>query len=120
MHDATPSSPRIPAALASLAVDIDDLQPYGTSPRRGSITTIAESLAEHGQYRPIVVRRETGEVLSGNHTLAAARSLGWTEVAATYVDCDAETAAKIVLVDNRSNHVAGYDDRPLAQILTGL
>lgn len=120
MTDETPSSPRIPAALASLAVAIDDLQPYGTNPRRGNITTIAESLAEHGQYRPIVVRRETSEVLAGNHTLAAARSLGWTEIAATYVDCDAETAAKIVLVDNRSNDLAGYDDQLLAQILTGL
>lgn len=120
MTDTSTPAPRIPATLAHLAVDIDQLQPYSTNPRRGSIDTIAESLLEHGQYRPIVVRQQTGEVLAGNHTLAAARSLGWTQIAATYVDCDDETAAKIVLVDNRSNDVAGYDDALLAQLLSGL
>lgn len=113
----TATASQIPATLAGLEVDVEDLVPYRTNPRRGNLQVIAESLRTHGQYRPIVVRKDTNEVLAGNHTLLAARDLGWTRIAATYVDCDDDTAAKIVLVDNRANDLAGYDDRLLAELL---
>jgi DNA N-6-adenine-methyltransferase (Dam) len=59
-------------------------------------------------------------VLAGNHTLRAARALGWGEIAVTFVDVDEEQAARIVLVDNRTNDLAGYDDTELAALLEGL
>ena len=46
--------------------------------------------------------------------------LGWTEIAATFVDVDEEQAKRIVLVDNRSNDLAGYDDGLLAELLEEL
>lgn len=107
----------IPATLASLAVPIDTLRPFAGNPRRGDLGRIQESLNHHGQYRPLVVRAGTNEVLAGNHTLAAARELGWDQVAVTYVDCDDEQAAKIVLVDNRANDLATYDDAALLELL---
>jgi DNA modification methylase len=110
-------SPGIPDTLAHLAVSVDELVPYGTNPRRGDVSLIAESLAVNGQYRPIVVRSGTNEVLAGNHTLLAARELGWQLIAATYVECDDEQARRIVLVDNRANDVAGYDDALLLELL---
>ena len=94
-------------------VPVGELTPWPRNPRRGNVALIAESLERHGQYRPIVVRKATGEVLAGNHTLAAAKKLGWPEIAATIVDVDAETAERIVLIDNRSNDVAGYDEAQL-------
>jgi DNA modification methylase len=106
--------------LASLVVPIDTLSTHPKNPRRGSVSMIVESLRHHGQYRPIVVNRRTQEVLAGNHTLAAARELGWTQIAATFVDVDDDTAARIMLVDNRSSDVAGYDDRELADLLDWL
>ena len=110
----------IPADLEALAVPIADLVPYRSNPRVGNVETIAESLQVNGQYRPIVVNRRTREVLAGNHTLKAALHLGWDRIAATFVDVDDEQAARIVLVDNRANDVAGYDDSALAALLDDL
>lgn len=110
----------IPATLQDLAVPIDQLVPYGSNPRRGNVEVIAESLRVNGQYRPVVARTGTNEVLAGNHTLAAARHLGWDQIAATFVDCDDEQAKRIVLVDNRANDLAEYDNEALAQLLAEL
>lgn len=110
----------IPESLAELAVPVSGLKPYGTNPRRGDVGAIVESLRVNGQYRPIVVRAGTNEVLAGNHTLLAARELGWPDIAATFVECDDEQAARIVLVDNRANDLAGYDDALLLELLQSL
>lgn len=101
-------------------VPIDSLKPYGKNPRRGDVDAIRASLRVNGQYRPVVVRAKTGEVLAGNHTLKAAQAEGWTELWATFVDVDARTAKRIVLVDNRSNDLAGYDEPALLELLQSL
>ena len=98
-------------------VPLSELKPYRDNPRRGDVEAIRESLRVNGQYRPLVVREQTREVLAGNHTLQAAKAEGWTEVWATFVRCDAKQARRIVLVDNRSSDVAGYDTDALAQLL---
>ena len=108
----------IPDTLQALAVPIDSLRPYAKNPRNGDIDAIQESLRHHGQYRPIVVRTETREILAGNHTYMAAMAEGWEEIAATFVSCDDDQAARIVLVDNRLNDKAKYDDGLLVDILT--
>lgn len=110
----------IPPTLDALRVPITGLVPYGDNPRRGNTDVIVDSLKRHGQYRPIVVRAKTFEVLAGNHTLAAARELGWTEIAATFIDCTDDEAARIVLVDNRAADLGHYDDQVLADLLNGL
>lgn len=110
----------IPESLTALSVAVDSLKPYGKNPRRGDVAAIARSLEVNGQYRPVVVNSRTSEVLAGNHTLMAVRQLGWPMIAATFVDADPEQAAKIVLVDNRSNDLAGYDDAMLLEILQSL
>lgn len=110
----------IPRTLDALKVPIEGLSPYGNNPRRGNVDVIVESLQRHGQYRPIVVRAKTFEVLAGNHTLAAAKQLGWTEIAATFVDCTDDEAARIVLVDNRAADLGAYDDDVLTELLASL
>jgi ParB-like chromosome segregation protein Spo0J len=107
----------IPDTLDALRVPIDSVQPYARNPRRGRVDVVARSLERHGQYRPIVVNARSHEVLAGNHTLLAARELGWDEIAATFVDVDDDAAARIVLVDNRASDVAGYDDDELVALL---
>lgn len=97
---------KIAATISRLAVPIDELRPYAANPRRGRIDQIKDSLRFHGQYRPVVVRRPSGEILAGNHTFLAARELGWRELAATYVECDDDEAKRIMLVDNRANDLA--------------
>lgn len=116
---------RIPASLADLAVPVDELAPYHRNPRTGDLDSIAESLSTNGQYRPIVVNRgthtgRTNEILAGNHTFKAAKQLGWDTIAVTWLDVDEDAAAKIVIVDNRTSDLAGYDTVLLADILTEL
>lgn len=111
------SAEQIPETLEKLKVPVDGLKHYGKNPRRGDVDMIADSLGRHGQYKPIVVRTGTMEVLAGNHTLKAAKSLGWANIAATFIDVDDDQAARIVLVDNKTNDAAGYDDEELVALL---
>lgn len=112
--------PTIPESLAALSVPLSDLRTYGANPRHGNVDAIAESLRVNGQYRPVVVNSRTSEILAGNHTFLAAKQLGWPAIAATFVDADEEQAARIVLVDNRSNDLATYDDAALLELLQSL
>jgi ParB-like chromosome segregation protein Spo0J len=82
------SKPVPPRTLEARIVPIGDLKPFPRNPRRSDLAAIKESLLKNGQYRPIVVNRPTTEVLAGNHTLQAAKELGWSEIAVTYVECD--------------------------------
>lgn len=100
-----------------LHVDIDSLKRYPGNPRVGSLRTIAKSLEANGQYRPVVVNARTLEILAGNHTWQAAKALGWKTIAATFVDVDDDTARRIVLVDNRANDLADYEDAALVDLL---
>lgn len=102
-----------------------DLNTFHRNPRRGDVAKIAESLRRHGQYRAIVVNEGTltgrpMEVLAGNHTLMAARSLDWERIDAAIVDVSEEDAAAIVLADNRLADLGGYDSTDLHALLSGL
>lgn len=104
---------------------LDDLSSFHKNPRIGDVPAIAASLDKLGQYKPIVVNagRLTGrpfEVLAGNHTLKAARSLGWASLDAVVVDVDEDTAARIVAADNRTADLGSYDDELLAELLAGI
>ena len=113
------------AELTSTLVPISALAPYPDNPRQGDVGAIVESLEALGQYRPIIVnRREDAAtymtVLAGNHTMRAAAFLGWEKIGVHYVDVDDDTAARIVLVDNRTNDLASYDEAALAELLLEL
>lgn len=110
----------IHATLDKLTLPIDQLKPRKGNPRRGDIDAIAESLERNGQFRPVVVNKPTGEILAGNHTYAAAKRLGWTHIAATFVDVDEDQAARIVLADNRTADLGDYDDTLLLDMLKDL
>jgi hypothetical protein len=102
--------------LRSLAVDIDSLTLLPGNPRRGDVEAVARSLRAFGQRKPVVVNKDHA-VLAGNHTLLAARSLGWTKVAAVFVDDDETTAKAFALADNRTGTLGGFDDTDLAAML---
>jgi ParB-like chromosome segregation protein Spo0J len=101
-------------------VPVDQLTPHPGNPRRGNVDAIAESLRAHGQYRPIVANRRTGLILAGNHTWRAAKRLGWTKIAVSWVDVDTTEEARIILVDNRASDLATYDDSLLSALLRSL
>jgi DNA modification methylase len=101
-------------------VPIKSLHGYPGNARRGDLSLIQESLREHGQYRAVVVQKSTQMVLAGNHTWLAAQAEGWTEIDIDEVDVSDDEARKIVLIDNRANDAAAYDDSELAVLLTSL
>jgi ParB-like chromosome segregation protein Spo0J len=101
-------------------VPIDSIKPFRGNARTHDLDVIRESLRVNGQYRPIVVRLKTREVLAGNGTLEAAIAEGWTDIWVTFIDVDAKTSRRIVLVDNRSNDLAGYDNDALGKLLDGI
>jgi ParB-like chromosome segregation protein Spo0J len=116
-------APRIAPALASLVIPIDQLTGHPRNARQGDVGAISQSLARFGQQKPIVAqRRDDGPhvVVAGNHLLAAARALGWTEVAANVADMDDATALAYLVADNRTQELGSYDEDVLASILSDL
>jgi hypothetical protein len=102
-------------------VDVNSIKAHPKNVRQGDIGAISESLKAHGQYRPIVVDRRTNQILAGNHTWRAAKSLGWSEIAVGFIETkDDDDATRILLADNRTTDLASYDDAGLADLLKEL
>ena len=105
--------------LEPLAVPLAELKPFPGNPRRGDVDAIARSLDTFGQRKPIVVTAD-GTVGDGNHTVLAARQLGWDRIAAVRVDDDETTAKAYNLADNRTAELGGYDETALAELMADL
>ena len=108
--------------LRSLAVAIDGLNFDPANARKHgdkNLDAIKSSLAKFGQRKPIVVQREGMIVRAGNGTLAAAKALGWKEIAAVILDDDNATAAQFAIADNRTAELAEWDNETLALLLDG-
>lgn len=111
-------------------IDPASLATYHKNPRRGDITAIAGSLKVNDQYKPITVNvgtftGRTNEVLAGNHTLMAFRTLAeahpeearWNEILVHWVDVDDDRAARIVAADNRTSELGTNDNEALLELL---
>jgi DNA modification methylase len=96
---------------------LSDLRHYPGNARRGDVATIKACLRRLGLYRPVVVNARKMEVLAGNHVVRAARELGWNWIDATVLDVDDDTARRIVVSDNGTSDLAGYDDEALTELL---
>lgn len=86
-----------------------------------NLDAITASLVKFGQRKPIVII-EDGQVLAGNGTLEAAKSLGWDYIDATVVPetWDLETMRAYALADNRTAELAEWDESILASSLMEL
>src|SRR4051794_17110949 len=101
--------------LRRMLVPIDTVRGLDRNARRGDVDRIRESLRTFGQYVPIVARRQTNEVLKGNHTLQAAIAEGWTHVAVSWRDePDDDVARNLAIADNRIGDLADWDIELLA------
>jgi site-specific DNA-methyltransferase (adenine-specific) len=104
-------------SLKSLAVPIDSLQGLIGNPRQGDVDAVARSLNSFGQRKPIVVRKDDGTIIAGNHTWQAAKKLGWTEIAVAFVGDDDVTAKAYALADNRTAELGSYDEQALLDLI---
>ena len=106
--------------LAHLATPIASLKMLPGNPRRGDVEAVARSYLQFGQRKPIVARhtRKGDVVIAGNHQLAAARQLGWSEMAVVWVDDDDLTAKAFALADNHTAELGDYDLDLLAAMIS--
>lgn len=109
--------------LERLLVPIGELVPDPRNARRHderNIAAIAASLSRFGQHVPLVVSAADGVVRVGNGRLAAARSLGWTHVAAVRVaESEVESVGRAI-ADNRTAELSEWDVEALEKTLCAL
>lgn len=101
-------------------VPVDRIATHPENARKGSLEVIRESIRANGFYGACVVQRSTGRILVGNHRYMAAVEEGLTEVPVVWVDKSDDEARRLLLVDNRTTDVAGYDDELLRDLLAAL
>lgn len=103
--------------VAFADVPVKKLKEHPRNPRRGDVERIKESIDENGFYGAVVAQKSTGFILAGNHRFKAAVASGAKTVPCHWVDVDDQAALKILLADNRTSDIAGYDEEALAQML---
>lgn len=106
-------SSKIIKDLLPLAVPIDSIDEHDNNPMDHpdpNLQAIAKSLDTYGQRRPIVVNKTTNKIEAGNGTRRAAKEiLGWTEIAAVYVEDDADAEIGFVIADNRTAQLSKWN-----------
>ena len=109
-------------SLLPLAMPIDEIHLDPANARTGhNVERIAGSLALYGQRKPIVVNRnEANKTEAGNGTLQAARSLGWTHVAAVLVEDEPSVAIGFAIADNRTAELSQWDYEALQALVGSL
>lgn len=104
-------------------VKVEDLHPYSKNTRihgKRNLDAIKKSLDAFGQTKPIVVRRETMEILCGNGTYEAALALGWKEIQCHIIDIDEERAKALMIADNRTSDLSENDEKNLLDLLQNM
>lgn len=96
---------------------LGSLEQHPDNPRRGNDAAVSESIEATGFYGGVIVQKSTGYVLAGNTRVRAAQDAGAESVPAFVVDCDDDTARRILLADNRLSDIAEYDNHMLLRLL---
>jgi ParB-like chromosome segregation protein Spo0J len=114
--------------LSTRDIPIADLTFLPRNPRRGDEGRIRESVRRLGQYRSVVVRDISGElvILAGNHTVRAMRAEGHETANCGVIRCTDDEARRIAAADNRLGELPDpetgerYDKEDLTELLTWL
>jgi hypothetical protein len=102
-------------------VDVETLHPHPRNYREhpeDQIAHLVESLRAFGIYRNVVVARD-GTILAGHGVVKAAKKaeLGRIPIVRLDISPDDPQALKLIVADNEIEHLAGQDDRLLAELL---
>lgn len=98
--------------LAVEYVPIESIKPNQYNPNRQSehdFELLVRSMMEDGFTQPIVVIRETREIVDGEHRWRAAQHLGFTEVPVVMVDMSPEQMRISTLRHNRARGSEDYE-----------
>lgn len=96
--------------LTNVTVPITSLTQHPHNPRihgKENINYIKKSLKTFSQYTPIIVDKETQNILAGNGTFQAAIELGFTEIDTIQLeDLTEEQKLAIIVADNKLNELS--------------
>lgn len=98
-------------------IALDTLRPLEQNARVHSeeqLSLLAESLRRYGVYRPLVVHRETRQILAGNGLYEAARRVGYQQLPVLWFDGSLEEGLSLSLTDNRLGELSDWDYSALA------
>lgn len=93
--------------VADLRLDLTNLRGHNED----EIDLLVCSLTIFGQYRPLLVDRNTMQVKVGNGRLMAMRKMGWTECEAILLDWNNRQGLEVI--DNRLNELSSWQDKQL-------
>lgn len=88
---------------------VSELKQHPQNPRRGNVEAIRESIESSGFFGAVIVQKSSGFILAGNHRAQAAKAAGIKKVPIIEIDCDDQTALKILLSDNRAAEGGEWD-----------
>jgi len=117
------SDTHIMEGLRHLAVDLDSLNPDPANARlhgTKNLDAVKRSLDRFGQRAAVVVQKSNMVIRAGNARWEAARSLGWTRIAALIIDDDDVTATAYAIADNRTAELAEWDTPALKKLVDSL
>lgn len=109
--------------LAPLVRDLYDaagqlvISRHPDNPRRGDHEAIVKSVISNGVYTPPKVQTSTSYVVAGNHSLDAMLDCGATRMPWVWLDVDDNEARRIMLDDNHTAELGGYDQSMLLESL---
>lgn len=107
--------------LSVIYLDTDTIRPNDYNPNRQSahdFELLCKSIREDGMTQPIIVHKESMEVVDGEHRWRACRALGYEQVPVVLVSMTAEQRRIATL---RHNRARGSEDAALAaDVLKGL
>ena len=84
---------------------MNNLRGHGES----EIDLIVRSLTIFGQYKPLIVDKDTMTVKIGNGRLMAMRKMGWTECDVILLDWKEQQGMEVI--DNRLNEMSAWVDK---------
>lgn len=113
------------AGLAIEMIAVTKLTPDPHNARLHSernVAAVVDSLQKFGQRQVLVVQRRGEELVvrAGNARLAAAKRLGWQEVACVVIDESDTLAQAFAIADNQTGALAEWDWKSLADQLKDL
>lgn len=93
--------------LSELKLDLTNLRGHGES----EINLIVRSLTIFGQFKPLIVDKNSMQVKIGNGRLMAMRKMGWTECDCILIDWEDKKGLEVI--DNRLNELSSWQDKDL-------
>lgn len=96
-------------------VPIQELMILENNPNKGDLKRLKKLISKNGFLRAVTVQKSTMSVLAGNHSVIAAKELGYDKVPVSIFDLPDDVADRHILGDNKARDGAKYDEDILAE-----